>query len=158
MSIIQFQWRRMGPLAFHFTGRSTVSSKTNSDIIIALYYCSFVRWIPLDSLHKGPLMWKMFPCRDVTISNSCFFFFSVICHRQLRGGLANRDVMATRGSDRCGTGHLRRPSVTWCILFHVDYGTRGRSHCDVSPRAGGPTFIATHVPAPISHMQGYVIT
>ena len=43
-----------------------VQSNSNANIIMA-----FVRW-PLHSPHKGPLVWKEFPCYDVIMISRIF--------------------------------------------------------------------------------------
>ena len=68
-------WCHMIIMASWFTGNLTVcSTVVHSDIkgnIIALDYWPFVKgihWWPVDSLHKGPVMWKVFPCHDVIMT------------------------------------------------------------------------------------------
>ena len=73
---ISLQWRYMSTITSHITGDTTVCSCASAAWQQRKYqsstYCPFLgvspRWL-VDSLHKGQVMWKAFPCHGVINSS-----------------------------------------------------------------------------------------
>ena len=69
----------MGAMAFQITGvlivYSTDQRKHQSSTLLA-FVRGIHRW-PVNSLHKRPVMWKMFPFDVIMFLHHCFFIFEI---------------------------------------------------------------------------------
>ena len=77
---------------------------------------------------------------------------SVICHRQLCGGLENSHVVEADRTDYRRTLSLRRAPGTRFLLLHLDRDPRRRRDCDVSTSARRSPIIAPYVSETLSDM------
>ena len=85
-SDIRWELLHLQPLATWLLAQQLVQAN-NKEVMLAPHYWPFVRgihWWPVDSPHKGPVMWKALPCHDVFMSDhhsnlSFFYWIMIIC-------------------------------------------------------------------------------
>ena len=81
------------------------------------------------------------------------FYIVVVCDRQLCGGLAHRDVVASTGANLRRAARLCNTPDTRQLRVHVDDGTLGRRDDHVKASTCRPAAGAAHVSKTLSHMQ-----
>lgn len=81
----------------------------------------------------------------------------VVCHRQLRGRLADRDLMEEKFPTWPWNSHLCSPSNSrGFFLLHMEDGTLPWGNCEWRTCPRGYTTIYSNVHEAVPHRQGYV--